>query len=221
VKRSRSIGRLSWAIAVALVGVALVGAAVVVAHDDDPSPESGLPDEIRYANPARTDPPRVVARGVTDSGQPYILRTSEAGRQLCVEVEYGSPRAVPDPTPSDEHEGPIATLLTSEVCVDPARHPISASLEHLFIDPETGQISDRPQRFVYGVVTVEATDVRLRSPSSAGRELQLAPVPNMPFKVFAGSAPGDADVGVGAVIAKTASGGDLAEYPLRFVGPGR
>jgi hypothetical protein len=214
------INRVGLAAVVATLGIGGVGAAVVVAQSDDGNPEDGSVEELRYGSPPRTSPPQVVARGNTDAGQPYVLRTSRADEQLCLEVEYGPYPNPADASDSDGHQGPIASLLTSEVCVDPKR-PISASIGQLFVDPETGEVSKKPQRFVYGVVTDKASDVRLRSPAASGRELHVADVPGSSVRVFAGSAPREAGVGVGAVVARGSSGANLAEHPLTFVGPGR
>jgi hypothetical protein len=212
--------RLVLAAVVAALGVGGVGAAVVVAQSDDSHPEEGSAEELRYASPPRTSAPQVVGRGTTDGGQPYVLRTSRADAQLCLEVEYGPYPNAPDASDSGGHQGPIASLLTSEVCVDPKR-PISASIGQLFVDPQTGEVSKKPQRFVYGVVTDKASDVRLRSPGAGVRELRVADVPGSSVKVFAGSAPRDAGVGVGAVVARGLSGTSVAEHPLTFIGPGR
>lgn len=182
--------------------------------------EAGSVEELRYATPPRTSPPRVVAHGTTDAGQPYTLRTSRADAQLCLEVEYRPYPGSSDASGSDEHQGPIATLLTSEVCVDPQR-PISAGVGQLFVDPKTGEVSKEPQRFVYGVVTDSARHIQLRSPGAGARELGLADVPDSNVKVFAGSAPSDAGVGQAAVIATGSSAAEIAEHPLPFIGPGR
>ena len=214
------VNRLVVGAVVAALGVIGVGAAVVVAQSDDGNPEAGSVDELRYASPPRTSPPRVVAHGTTDAGQPYILRTSRADAQLCLEVEYGPYPGSSDASGSDGHQGPIASLLTSEVCVDPQR-PISASVGQLFVDPQTGEVTKKPQRFVYGVVTDSARHIRLRSPGAGARELALADVPDSKVKVFAGSAPRDAGVGQAAVIATGSSAVEIAEHPLPFIGPGR
>lgn len=219
--RSRfRFNRLVLGAVVAALGVIGVGAAVVVAQSDDGNPEAGSVDELRYASPRRTSPPRVVAHGTTDAGQPYILRTSRADAQLCLEVEYGPYPGTPDASDPDRHQGPIASLRTSEVCVDPEQ-PISASIGQLFVDPETGEVTKKPQRFVYGVVTDRARHIQLRSPGAGARELALADVPDSSVKVFAGSAPRDAGVGQAAVIATGSSAAEIAEHPLPFIGPGR
>jgi hypothetical protein len=209
--------RLAWAAVVGVLGIALVGTAVVLAQSGEPASESGPPSEVRYANPPRTSPPRIVGRGSTDAGQTYILRTSQAGRLLCLEVEYQRPEQDLD---AEGHQGAVASLMTSEVCVDPAEHSVAASMGELFVDPTTGEVSKQPQRFVYGVVTDEASRVVLRSPAAATRDLELSPVPFSDVKVFAGSAPRDAVPGQGAVVAKGHDGEDLGEHRLAFVGPG-
>jgi hypothetical protein len=216
VKARGASSRLVLGAVVGVLGIVGVGATVVVAQSGDDGPETGSLDEIRYAQPARTSSPRTVAQGTTDAGQPYELRLSNADRQLCLEAEYG-----PYPgTASRDGDRPIARLLTSEVCVDPER-AISASIGQLFVDPETGELTKRPQRFVYGIVADAATDVRLRSPGAAVRELRVTDVPGSDVKVFAGSAPRDAEVGDAVLVAENPGGMKIAEHELPFVGSGR
>ena len=219
-RRRIRVARLAWVAVAAVVLVAAAGTAVL-AQSDETSPESGPPNQIRYASPRRTSPPQIVARGATEAGRPYVLRTSRAGKQLCLEVEYEPYGAGTGDVDAEGHQAAIATLKTSEVCVDPAQHPISASIGQLFVDPDTGQITKRPQRFVYGVVTGEANSVRLHSPGANARDLELTAVAGTDVKVFAGSAPRDADPGEGRVVATARADNEIADYPLTFVGPGR
>lgn len=212
-RRHENSKRLLLALTTALL-VGFVLTAVVVAQSSQPAPESGSLEEVRYGSPNRTTKPEAVMRGTTAAGQNYALNVSRAGELLCLAVEYGAF------TDGRSAQGPVE-VRGSEKCVDPDERPVAASMEQLFLDPETGEVTETPQRFAYGVVSDKATRVDVRGPDGTSNELKLAQIPNSSVKAFAGSAPGSAASGSGSVIARDAAGSDLGRAPANFVGLGR
>lgn len=211
----RNILRRRLISGLAVVVLAGVPVAVVMANAID-GPDV---DEGGAAHPPRTGPSKVVASGITDDGQRYVVTTSwsaqkfpDGSRELCVAIEYhGQADAA--------HRKP-APPATSEICALPGDSPIVWTLDEVFVDPQTLKPLDQPRRFVYGLVTDQAAAVRVRGPNGNDRKLDTSKLPDAPGKVFAGSAPEGAS-GWAEVTAESETGADLASREIKFHGLAR
>jgi hypothetical protein len=208
----RNISRPQLVSIVAAVVLAGVPAAVVVADADDQSDV----DEGGALFPPRAGPPKVVASGITDDGRRYFVRTSwsaqefpDGSKELCISVEYRGRVDDPDRPP-----------VTSEICALPDADPIIWTMDEVFIDAQTQQPLDKPQRFIYGLATDRAATVRVRGPNGKDRKLATAELPDAPGQVFAGSAP-EAGTGSARLTAETGSGLELAQRSITFHGLAR
>jgi len=105
------------------------------------------------------------------------------------------------------------------MCVDPTERPVVASMGQLFVDPKTGRVSEKPQRFVHGIASEAVAEVYVAGPGRSPEPLRLTTPSGARFKVFAGPAPSAASPGRGKVIAENATGRIIGEHGLDFSGP--
>jgi len=217
--RSRAIpGRIKLAVLVALACLA-ASAAAVIAKDTQPGTfDAASPNDVRDARPGQTEPV-VVATGETRYGASYAVLVSTGDGLDCVATHFDDPppegkaagdSAAPDGVPGMRVRG-------SRFCTKFRANEIAASMPQAFTDPRTGQYSDTPLRFVYGMAGPETESVLVRGPEGQTDRLEVSRGQNGRV-VFAGSAVGH-ERGEGSVTAYDATGEALAVHELIFAGP--
>jgi hypothetical protein len=136
---------------------------------------------------------------------------STAQGQRCIAITYGGF------VDGAREKGP-ARIGGGEVC-SPDDRRLAATSDQLFFDPRTGEMTNRPIRFVYGFVDDAASDVRLTGPDGSTTELRLSDVPGRAYKVFAGAAPRTLAIGRAVVEGTTSAGEHLPSTSMHFAGP--
>jgi hypothetical protein len=165
--------------------------------------------------PRQASPPQPLVSGEMNNGQPFLVKGFPAdgpdgiGEVRCFVITYGEPRGA---APASS----LASLADAKFCLNPGAPPLSAMMSELFVDPETGEVSRTPQRFVYGVIRGNAERVTIHGPDGRTTEFDTVDVPDTELEAFAGSLPRSADKGPGLAVAENAAGERIGRQDLTF-----